>query len=606
MSSRVLVLARTHSLWQLRVLDFFGLTFVCALLCGVVFWGSDVWDSAKLRRLTGLYSVLVFFACFIAMYVGFVQPRPRLSDLERSLPATQQDWLRAGLLARLRVPALMFGGVLLAHIIVGLASALPLSSLAVWIRAFGSALVGISLGFMLLGKQAKTTGLRLTVVMLPSLLVLAALIVWPSAALAIAGTSPVVVWAAWRFAPQKLDELVRPAAINSSAVSSTTAPASERTPAPSPKSASKRTSVVAPSVFVAMRRALAFRNWIWWGEVVWAIPAWAVGFYLLPWTVVVSGCVAAAMLVRPTPVDERVLRPWRHLPFPRRALFPIIGWKGIIAPAIGLLAVAIGASWLMSEHRTTRVARDSRDIRAAKDVAEIPCDVMIPGELWNVVFESTPIEVRPESGEPLLITPRMAFPGVYVWHPHQLPENCTVTTASEQIARALHRVHGLQVQPEDIAGDLVALPGGIGVETVEGVAGSFSRGEQYRAGVIDRIANAPLLFLPLLGLLSMVVLRKYRVRQLPAPKMTVARMLGCVALAHIVSGPLFLLWWAASEAEAIIVIRVALASVRSSLWVPSWLLFGLVGLGVWGLWCACARRFDRMEAPPVIPGVATQ
>jgi hypothetical protein len=585
MNGRVLLLARVQPLgvprwWVLGVVP-----FLLLVLLGGVVMREGGFPAHKIENVEGLYAVFAFAACFIALMVSCVPPRPRIGDLGLSLPASQQDWLRAEFLSSLRVALVVFAGAFLGHFLAVLLMGMPAWTLEAGLGAFAASLIGASIQFLLRGRQATTAGWRSAASMLPSLALVSLLIASQKAAIVLVCVAPFAVLAAWAFAPTRLLPALRAKGAGSDA--STLA---KHSGSPSSRSALSE-----------MRHRLTWRNSGWWTEVVAFSITWSVAFAYPIWPIGAGICTTLTLLARPSIVDERALSFLRHLPFPRRTLFPVIGIKSVVVPAIAIMVLAMWTSSMFSRNDRTLVARPIELIRTM-DPKKVPSEVIIPAEHWNIVFDSAPIQVQVPGRESLLVQPRQAFPGVYIWHPYQLPANCSVVTASEQIVRAQRRFHRGESSPAQIAERIVALPDGGGIVRVKDVGIDFSdRSRHYRRPFWSGLADAPLFFLPLVGLLSIVVLRRYRVRQLPARKMGGKLVMGVVAISYAVAGAASYLKSLASEEFAIIAIKAACASVRSV--VPSWALFGLCALAVWWLWRSCAKRFDQMEAAPAIPGV---
>ena len=596
MNSNVMVLARVHLLWQLRARFLLGMVFLIGMINGVAFFTMKEWQPRKSVALAGMYCLLGMLSCLAATFVDYRFRRARITDVERSLPASEQDWLRAGLINRFRVPVLAFAGALLAHCLVSVFSPVPASTLTIGLVTLGCAVLGISVGQMALGDQERLNGWRIFLALLSVLLAIGVPVLSMPIGIALACASPIAAVVAWKLAPTRLQQSARPVEDHSASAdpSSSSIPASK--------------SAVPASALQSMWRHLALRNVAWWFEVVFAPAMWIAFFVPLfgrfPFfTVGLGWCAVVILTIRPTPGDESVLRSVRHLPFPRRKLFPILGIKIIVMPAVALLGVAIAASWMLSEDRSTRFSWEHQSIQASEDASATPTDVVIPGEHWRIAFDDAPIEVKLRGGESLFVQPRFAYPGIYIWHPYQLPENCSVTVAREQVSRALQDIHGIGTALAELEEQIVARPDGIGVTMASGHGPSFSDGRSERSGTLARIADAPLLFLPLLLVLALAVLARTRVRQLPARKLLGGVLVGRFAMGVAIAVALHWLIVLGPSDDLQILMRVVLAGMRSWLVVPAWMLFGICVLGTWLLWRVCARRFDQMEAPPALPVV---
>lgn len=608
MSGRVLLLSRAQPLGAVR-LGLVVMTLVgSGLMINGVLFREGVFDLSKDGKLDSLYSMFAGAVIYLALVVSCMGTlvtsisgsKGRLDDFERSLPASEQDWLRAELWSLLRVVLLAFAGAVLGHLI-GVLRGMPAATLSKAIAPCGIAMIAVSVGCLLRGNQARTSVLRLLAILMTMIAPLSLLIVDPEAAKLIAYGAPLVVLAAWTMLPKRLLPNVRTQA------------------APTMHPVGEGLSVVAAATvttpdadrengfhtaLVQMRLALTVRSGGWWVEAL-SLAAVSSAVFIYPvWPLGVGIAFLMIFMARPSLVDERVLQPLRHLPFPRRSLFPVVGIKAVLVPSLAIMAVGMGNSWSASEVDRVSLTSNWDELRRARGLAEypkIPNVVMVPAEDWSIAFSDAPIPVSLPDGETLVIRPRRAFPGVYVYHQFQLPDNCSVKTASEQIARAKRHYHGGDVSAEQIAEGLT-LSTEFGVRRIRGHSNDFSgRNRHYRRSMLGRWVDAPFYFLPIFGLMAVAVLRRYRVRQLPARKLYGLRILGRIAIVYAAIGGAWLFMSASGSDHSQIAIKSMCAAVRSV--VPAWALFALCGAAVWWLWQACAKRFEQMEAPPAIPGV---
>jgi len=618
MSGRVLLLSRTQPLgvvkaW-LTVATLIGFGF---LLNGVLL-REGVLDLSKFTKIQSLYAMFAGAVIYFSLVTACIGPRARIDDFERSLPTNEQDWLQAEYWSLLRVVLLAFAGAVLGHLI-GVLRGLPAWTLGAAVAPFGMALTSVSVGFLLRGKHAHTSTPRLLAILLLMAVPVLVLLAYPEGSMQLAYGAPLVVLLAWWLMPKRLLPSVR--AQTAPAVQAVPVGRADQKPHSLPTQASeasvgelvgKTGSVETPSpscdrehgfrvALLEMRLALTLRSGGWWMEVV-SLAAVSSALFIGPaWPLGAGIAVLMTVMARPSPVDETVLQPLRHLPFPRRSLFPVIGIKAVLIPSLAIMAVGMGNSWMASEVDRVSLTSNWDELRRTRGSEPVPSVVMVPAEHWNIAFDDAPIPVALPDGETLMIRPRKAFPGVFVYHEFQLPENCSVQTASEQLARAKRHFHGGDVAAAQIAEGLTLSAEG-SVTVSRGQKNDFSgRNRHYRRPILGQFVDAPLYFLPIFGLMAVAALRRYRVRQLPARKLKGMRILGYLVIVYGVGGAAWLFMSESGSHHSQIAIKSMCAAVRSV--VPAWVLFALCAAAVWWLWQACAKRFERMEAPPMIPGV---
>lgn len=595
MSSRVTALARSHVLWPRRGWLVVGGVFTVAMINGMTLIRAETYHESDLRRIAALYALLAWIACLFSFITEFAASRVRISSVQRSLPATDREWLRAAALSRGWIVALVFVGALLANLLMVGITNVPAVTVQTGLKTFGASACAVAAVHWILGRQNRVGAWRITFALVPSFALLVLLLNLPEATFYLAVLGPLAMAVAWWRTPERVAPVFEKPA--------------EQTPSAKPERVLLARLPNEP--VQAMLSAMAWRSWGWWVETVASMALWFAFFVPLfahsaiLRTAGIGWCFVHLLLAGPTISEEKILKPIRHLPIDRGGLFPAFGIRSVLAPAIGIFLIAIGGSWTLSTHRATRVDWDSSLVATSDETTPLPVNVRVPGEYWRVAFGAAPITITLDDGESFGVRPRAVLPSVYVWHPYQLPENCSVATAGKQMSRALRELHGIERSAEDLEESFEAMPGGEGVRLRDRIPSSFSRGVGERTSVYARIADAPILFLPMFLMLTWCVRRKFRVRQLPRRKLTTARLRNYFLLGVAISFALHkLIYWVSDEDTALLV-RSVMASMRELLLVPTWMLFLACLMLVRWLWRTTRRQVAEMEVPSVL-GAAQQ